>query len=403
MKVTIKKGIAKGTIKVPPSKSYVHRALIMGMLAKSNTTISNISYSNDILATLNAIMMLGSDVAINDDTISFNGFVNIDDIPTLDANESGSTLRFLIPVSMVLYDHFIIKGTEKLFSRGLGIYEDIFKSQNITYKLDSTSLEVFNKLKPGTFTVRGNVSSQYITGLLMALPLLEQDSVIKIIPPLESKPYIDITLDVLRKFKINVDVDDNYQTIKIKGNQTYYPINYEVEGDYSNAAFLDAFNYFSGKVVLNGLTENSCQGDKVYKEYFEKLNEGFATIDLSNAIDLGPVLFVFASLKFGAHFINTSRLQIKESNRVLDLIEELKKINTETKVFENEVYIYKAQNIHPVIFDSHNDHRILMALTLVTTIAGGEIENAEAVNKSYPNFYDDISKLGIEVIKCDKN
>lgn len=403
MKVIIKKSIAKGTIKVPPSKSYAHRALIMGMLAKSNTVISNISFSNDIFATLKAVQALGSDITINKDLVSFSSFSKKDYIPILDANESGSTLRFLIPVAMVLYDHFIIRGTEKLFSRGLDIYEEIFKSQNIAYKLTSSSLEVFNKLRPGIFTVKGNISSQYITGLLMALPLLDKDSEIKIIPPLESKPYIDITLDVLRKFKIKVDIDDNYQTIKIKGNQTYSPINYEVEGDYSNAAFLDVFNYFSGEVVLKGLIDTSCQGDKVYKEYFKQLNQGFTTIDLGNAIDLGPILFVFASLKHGAHFINTSRLQIKESNRVLDLIEELKKISTDTKVLDNEVYIYQAQNIHPATFNSHNDHRIQMALTLVTTIAGGEIENAEAVNKSYPNFYDDISKLGIEVIKCDKN
>ncbi len=400
MKVIIKKGTPQGTIKVPPSKSYAHRLIIMGLLACNNTTISNVSFSNDILSTINSVQALGAKVLIDKDKLTFKGFTKKQDTPLLDAFESGSTLRFLIPIAMVLYDHFIIKGTEKLFSRGLDIYEEIFKSQNILYYKTKSSLEVFTRLKAGVFCIKGNVSSQYITGLLMALPLLDDDSTIEIIPPLESKPYIDITLDVLRKFNIKIDVNSDYTKIFIKGNQKYQPGNYIVEGDYSNAAFLDAFNYFLGKVKLEGLCDNSYQGDKVYKEYFKKLNQGFTTIDLGNAIDLGPVMFVFASLKNGAHFINTARLKIKESNRILDMVEELEKIGVESKIFDNEVYIYKASNLKSTTFNSHNDHRIAMALTIVLSITGGVMDKAEAINKSYPNFFLDLAKLGIEVIKC---
>lgn len=401
MKVVINKSIAKGTIVVPPSKSYAHRYIIAGMLASNNMELLNVEYSNDILETLNAALALGSSYIKDEDKIIFKNLNNLDEPLVLNVLESGSTLRFLIPLSMVLHNQVIIYGSEKLFSRGLEVYEEIFKEQGITYFKTPTSLKINGSLGYGNFKINGNISSQYITGLLFALPLLNGDSTIDVIPPIESKPYIDITLDVLKKFGIKIDVFSDYQKFVIKGQQKYVsPKQIYVEGDYSNAAFLEVYNYFSGSVLLEGLSSNSCQGDKVYKEYFKELSKGFTTIDLGNAIDLGPIMFVFASLKHGAHFVNTARLRIKESDRISDMASELAKIGAKTMILDNEVYIYKANNLHNVVFNSHNDHRIAMALTIIATIVGGEIIGAEAVNKSYPSFYDDIKSLGIEVMKC---
>jgi 3-phosphoshikimate 1-carboxyvinyltransferase len=208
-----------------------------------------------------------------------------------------------------------------------------------------------------------------------------------------------MTLDVLQDAGIEVVNFDN--RFIVKGSQEYKEINQKVEGDYSNAAFLDAFNYLDGNVNLTGLKENSMQGDKVYKKYFNLLSKGFAEIDLKNAIDLGPILFTFASIFHGGHFINTNRLTIKESNRIKDLEEELNKFGITLELPENEVIIKKQEiNAPTEVLDGHNDHRIIMALSVLLSITGGKIKGEEAVSKSYPNFFNDLKELGIEVIKC---
>lgn len=397
MEVKISKSMAKGVVKVPPSKSYAHRYLIAGMLANNNTIVKNVDLSNDIYATLNALKILGAQIDKHNDRFIFKSFNKQNIIPDLNAFESGSTLRFLIPISMVFYDHFIIRGTEKLFSRGLEIYEEIFKDYNIQYCKTINSIEIFSKLQPGHYRLKGNISSQYLTGLLLSLPLLDGDSIIEVFPPIESKSYIDITKDTLEKFGIKIDVSNDYTFIKIYGKQKYNQGEYFVEGDYSNAAFLDVFNYFNGDVKLEGLNPSSYQGDKIYQKYFDMLNKESTIIDLGNAIDLGPIMFVFASLKYGAHFINTRRLKIKESDRINATIAELSKIGVEARILDNEVYIYPAKYLKEVTFDGHNDHRIVMALSLVLSLVGGSINGAEAVEKSYPHFFDDLRKLGIEV------
>lgn len=396
MNVSIRKKTLNGRVNAPPSKSYSHRYLISSMLSKNESKIINIYFSDDILATLACINAFGRKYLRSDTSVLFENETFINQTPIFECHESGSTLRFMIPISLTKYDHVIFKGTTRLISRGISVYEKVFEKQNIKIIKNSDSIEIVGKLRPGIFNVDGSLSSQYITGLLFSLPLLNGDSVINIIPPIYSKPYIDLTLDILNKYSIEFQVKNNQ--IFIKGNQEYIAKNFEVESDYSNAAFLDSFNYFGSNIQIDGLNPNSLQGDKVYQEFFKQLYDGKPTIDVSNAIDLGPILFTFASLKNGATFINTDRLRNKESDRVMAMKEELEKVGAKIDVLENRVIVHKVEIHKPKTpFNSHNDHRICMALSLLSTRFDIIIQNADAVKKSYPSYFKDLESLGAKI------
>lgn len=402
MSLTICQSQANGKVVVPPSKSYAHRLLIAGALAKGSTTITNVALSEDILATLSCLKNLNKSVIYQNGVVRIDALINSKTNEELifDCNESGSTLRFLIPIALTLNQPCKFIGTKRLIERGLDPYLKICQLQNIDYQIGENYIKFNGSIKPDTFKVPGNISSQFITGLLFACPLLQNDSVIEITTKLESKNYIDITLDVLNSFGIEIKVIDNKYFIK--GNQKYISNNLSVEGDYSNAAFIDAFNFLNGNVELIGLKENSLQGDAIYKDLFIKLDNGFATIDLSNCIDLGPILFCMASLKHGAKFINTNRLKIKESNRILDLKEELNKFGIEVTELDNEVIINNSNLHKPTIsLDGKADHRIVMALSVMLSVYGGIINGEDAVKKSYPSFFEDLRNINIEVRQND--
>ncbi|MBQ8206221.1 MAG: 3-phosphoshikimate 1-carboxyvinyltransferase [Bacilli bacterium] len=396
MNVLLKKGVLNGVISAPPSKSYSHRYIIASLLSNDKCEVSSLFYSDDIEATLSCVEAFGGKYEKLNDKVIIHGNNNIINNPVFNCNESGSTLRFLIPIALSKYDNVTFVGTERLISRGIDIYEKIFISQNIKTFKTNTTINIQGKLKAGIFDVDGSVSSQYITGLLFALPLLDGDSVINIIPPINSKEYIEMTLDVLNKF--NIKYERNNNSIKIFGNQKYIGIDSVIEGDYSNSAFLDAFNYMSCNVKINNLNPFSLQGDKIYTNYFKKLDKEYCELDISNCIDLGPVLFAFAALKHGGKFIGTSRLRIKESNRDLAMKNELAKVGVEVVVNDNDVIVKKSLLLKPTIpFDSHNDHRIVMALSLFLTQFDIQINNANAINKSYPHYFKDLEKLGVDV------
>lgn len=390
---------ASGIVCAPPSKSYAHRMLISAALTNELCVISNIELSNDITATLNALNALGYNALYDKKnkqvTIAYTG----NKTNLYDCLESGSTLRFMIPIVLAKEGMGTFTGTTRLLARGLGIYEDIFNANNIEFKKAENSISINGKLPSGKYVVKGNVSSQFISGLLFSLPLLKEDSEIEIIPPIESIDYIKITIDVLRMFAIEIEDDLPNNKILIKGNQLYQQRDSVVEGDYSNAAFLDAFNYLGGNVLVNGLNKDSLQGDKAYLNYFNILkNEVMPTIDISNTIDLGPILFTMAALLNGAIFTGINRLRIKESDRVKCVCDELVKFGVESKISKNECIIYKNELHKPTKnLSSHNDHRLVMALSVILSKFGGVIENAEAVNKSFPNFFEVIKDLGIEV------
>lgn len=397
--IRVNKSIGSGIISAPPSKSYAHRLLIASLLSKEECSVKNIAMSNDIIATLNCVKALGKKVEIKDDCITLKNInCGLNDELEFDCLESGSTLRFFIPIALLSGKKLIFKGSKRLIERGIGVYEEIFKKQNIKFIKESDRFIIDGILKSDDFYMSANVSSQFISGLLFALPLLENDSKIIITSNIESKNYIDITIDVLKQAGVIIDFDETNNIIYIKGNQEYKRNDYAVEGDYSNSAFLEAFNYFGSNIKVEGLNELSYQGDKVYKKYFEELNKENCVIDIKNCIDLGPILFCFSAMKYGATFINTQRLKIKESDRVNDLKEELNKFGVEVIDKGNEV-IVNNKNLRKadLILNGKNDHRIVMALSVMLSVFGGEIEGYEAVSKSYPNFFDVLKKLGFEV------
>ena len=297
MKVFLEKGTYKGKIDAIGSKSFAHRFLIASFLANNYSKISNVPGSKDIEATLNCISALGAKYEKHDDVITLLKKDKISKVPTLECIESGSTLRFMIPVALALTDEVIFKGTPRLIERGIGVYETIMSNQKVIVNKSEDSIHLKGKLKSGVFEIDGSISSQFITGLLFALPLLDGDSVIKLVPPVNSKNYIDITLEILKKYMISYEINENI--IKIPGNQKYVARDYEVEGDYSNSAFIDAFNYFGSDIQINRLNINSLQGDKVYIEHFKSLSERYCNIDISQCIDLGPILFVFSAFVLG--------------------------------------------------------------------------------------------------------
>lgn len=397
MTVTIEKGIAKGTVSAPPSKSMAHRNLICGALSKQSV-IKGVNYSQDILATLDCLKALGAKVSIEGDTVTIGGLSadsNVSDV--LDCRESGSTMRFLIPICLLLGREITLKGSGKLMQRPMDIYEKLCKDNGFVFKLDKDFLKVSGKLNGGVYEVDGGVSSQFISGLLFVLPLAENDSIINITGNLESASYLNLTVSSLKAFGIDID-SSNMRSIKIKGKQTYGQRQMQVEGDYSNAAFFDALNMVGGQVVTTGLNENSLQGDKVYFEIFSKLKEDGAEISLADCPDLGPILFGIAAAGKGALFTDTKRLRIKESDRVLCMVNELSKFGVKADVSDNSVRIYGGTLKPPTepLF-AHNDHRIAMTMAVLSTVTGGVIEDAQAVNKSFPDFFEKLSSLKIKV------
>lgn len=396
----INPSVANGIVIAPPSKSMAHRYLICAALSDGKSEIHNIALSEDIKATLECIKQLGASAKIENNTIFVEGcgkkiFENLSEERIFNCNESGSTLRFFIPLALLSSKKANFTGSKVLMTRPLSVYEDICKTQKIRLEHKTSGIEVEGKLKSGNFEIPGDISSQFVSGLLFALPLLDGDSKIILTNSIESKSYINMTLQVQNEFGIKSKWESE-NTLLILGNQSYEAKNATVEGDYSNAAFLDVFNFLGGNVQVQGLKAESLQGDKVYKKYFADLEKGFAKIDISDCPDLGPILFAFASLKHGGEFVGTKRLKIKESNRGAVMCEELAKFGVKTLQEENRIVIYEGKILSPSqILFGHNDHRIVMSLVTMLTITGGEIDGTDAVKKSFPDYFEKIRELGI--------
>ena len=396
MKIRIYPSVARGKIDAPPSKSYAHRMMLCAALSNGKSVVHGIGESEDIAATLDCISALGVRYERIGDSVTFYGNERkTAENAVYACRESGSTLRFIIPVALALSGGAVFTGTKRLMERGIGVYEKILPEKGINIEKYADGLRMSGRLTPGKYVIDGGISSQFVTGLLLALPLLGGDSELIVTPPVESRPYIDITLDVLRRFGISV-TEKTANTFLIGGNQSYRFTDATVEGDFSNAAFLIALSALGGEVTVGGLNEGSCQGDRVFSSLLADLDRDSPVIDVSDCPDLAPVLFACAAAKHGARFIGTRRLRIKESDRASAMAEELYKLGITLDVGENEVTVHDCALRTPTEpLRSHNDHRIVMALSVLLTVCGGVIDGCEAIRKSYPDFFDDLASLGI--------
>ena len=399
MKVKILPSKTSGEVSAPPSKSFAHRYLIGSVLSRGKCVIKNIADSDDISATLSCIEQLGGSVTKDGNTVTV--------IPTnekqienavFDCKESGSTLRFFIPVVLATgAKNCTFSGSERLLARGIKEYEKLFENSDVTINSDEKSIEVNGTLSAGNYEISGEVSSQYTTGMLFALSVLDGKSTLKITGNAESRAYVDMTIKVLKDFGADIaEPEKNFFEINGKGRLS--PGEFTVEGDWSNAAFLIALSRLLGTISVSGLNENSVQGDRFSSVAFDALDAENAEIDLKDCPDLAPILFSYAAYKNGGKFINTRRLRVKESDRANVMAEELKKFGANVKVYENSVEIEKTQLKPPIVpLCGHNDHRIVMALSVLAAVFGAEIDGAEAVNKSYPDFFRVIKKAGVNV------
>lgn len=398
MIVTIEKSTAFGEMAAPPSKSMAHRYLICGAFT-AGSEISGVAFSEDIKATLGCLEALGAKVEIKGDKIKLGGINTEAPINSnnLYCNESGSTLRFLIPVCMLRDEEITLSGTERLFSRSLSVYEELCREQGIAFKQNQNSVTVKGKLIAGKYSVRGDISSQFISGLMFALPNLSGDSVIDITGKLESGSYLGLTLKALADFGVRISrVDES--TVYIKGEQTFKKRKLTVEGDYSNAAFFESLNLFGGNVAVTGLNADSVQGDRVYKDIFPKLLKETPTVDISDCPDLGPILMAVAAACNGAVFTGTRRLKIKESDRGMAMAEELAKFGCKVIVDEDRIEVKRCTLKTPILpLSGHNDHRIVMAVAVLCTLTGGKIYGAQAVSKSFPDFFERLQELGVKL------
>ena len=397
MKVTITPSVATGTVIAPPSKSVAHRALICGALSEKSM-VSGVSYSQDVEATLRCLKAMGARVDRMADGIVLGG-LHPEKIPphtVLDCGESGSTLRFLLPLCLLSSVPVRLTGSRHLFARPLDVYEQLCHERNLLFVRTEDSVTVCGPLSPGIYRVRGDLSSQFISGLILALPLLSGNSILEVTDGFESKPYVNLTRVVQSRFGINVLGKE--KRFSICGNSTYAPTTYHVEGDFSNAAVLDAFNLLGGDVKVLGLPGESAQGDIVYRRFYQQIMAGMDRYDLSDCPDLGPIMFALAAIHGSATFCGTARLRLKESDRITSMISELAKFGIAAAADEDMVKIYGGHLQPPCEpLCSHNDHRIAMALCLLSSVVGGTIEGVEAVEKSYPEFFDDLRALSIKL------
>lgn len=407
--------IDSGNITIPPSKSLAHRAIICACLAPGRSVISNIDYSVDIRATIEGMRHLGASIKEDKDTLFIDGIETFQyDGDVVNCHESGSTLRFFLPLFSLTGKRATFSGSKRLIERPQNVYEMLFQEQGIDFVRTYPNIIIDGRLKPGELTLKGNVSSQFITGLLFALPLLEADSKIHIEPPFESRSYVDLTIQMLKRFQIIVEYEDAY-TLAIKGNQQYQPTDVLVEGDYSQLVFWASLGVLNHSVETHGLDLHSLQGDKKTIDIFQSMNAGIkvlddgyqfcpgtlngTVIDLNDCPDLGPMLFALATQANGkTTFQNAGRLRIKESDRIEAMETELKKLGCSISSTFGTVTITGPVKLQGnVTLHGHNDHRIVMALSILATIADEPItiDDAQAISKSYPGFFKDLASCGI--------
>lgn len=397
MTLTIKPSQAIGKVTAPPSKSMAHRQLIAAALCDELRAVNNLEWSEDILATLDCLQALGATVERHEHSVMIGGLdpFAAGEPVVLPCRESASTLRFLLPLALLSGREVSFTGSVRLLERPLEPFEQICAQQRLYYDRQPDRLTVRGPLRLDEFEVQGDISSQFVTGLFYALPFLPEPSRVAVLPPVGSRPYIDMTLAVLRNYGIRI-VGVGNDRYHIPAKQKYRPHPVTVEGDWSNAAVFQALNFLGGNIRINGLDELSPQGDKAFAADLRILRSKKPTVDVSDTPDLAPMLMALAAAERGIVLNGVRRLQYKESDRGTVMAQELAKFGVQTVVDENRIWVEDTALQTPTEpLDSHGDHRIAMALTVLLTQVGGTLRNAEVVEKSWPGFYDTLQSLGI--------
>lgn len=398
MRVYIGKKSAAGVFVAPPSKSFCHRALICAALGQGESLLHGVYRSNDIDATMACLAAMGADIDSVGDAARVRGFDPLTACPTspLPCGESGSTLRFLTAIALLSEQEVTLTGTGRLLQRPLDAYEKLCAAQGLLFQRQDGSLSVRGRLSPGSYPVDASVSSQFATGLMLALPLLPTDSEIILTGQVTSRPYLQITAEVMRQFGVTAEVGE--QSIRIPGGQRYLPTEYTVEGDHSGAAFFEAMNRLGSRITLTGLRRDSVQGDRVFGRYFDQICAGMPTLDIRDCPDLAPVLMALGAARNGVTLTGTARLRVKESDRGAAMAQELEKFGIRTEIGEDTLTVYGGRLLPPrAPICSHGDHRIVMACAVLLMTVGGEIQHAEDVRKSFPDFFEKLRALGAEV------
>lgn len=399
MDIKLSPSVLNGHVEIPASKSCAHRALICASLASGTSVLTGVSMSKDIEATISSMEALGASFVIDGSTVTVTGVRNTGDSAVIDCNESGSTLRFIMPVAAALGVDAVFKGKGRLPHRPIDIYKRELTKNGITFIDSQMPYRITGALKSGIYEIEGNVSSQFITGLLFALPLLEKDSEIRLTSHLESRPYVDITIDILKRYGIEIRETDTAYIIP--GGQHYTPHDEHIEGDWSQAAFFAVANAINSKVDIGNLNEKSVQGDKKILEIISEMcyndKGGCFRADCSDIPDLVPILSVLAAYGSGDSLIfNAERLRIKESDRLAATAAMLNSLGGNVIVNRDGLTIHPVRPLKGGIVDGCGDHRIVMAAAVAALGCTGTviIKGAEAAEKSYPDFFKDYIALG---------
>jgi 3-phosphoshikimate 1-carboxyvinyltransferase len=413
----------QGGIRIPPSKSLSHRALMGAALAEGTSRISNLILSEDILATIEAMRQMGAEIQLEEQDGRYVAVVTGATKPggqerrermDYDCKESGSTIRFIIPLALLFAKEASYTGSGKLVERPQSVYTELFDQKGIdyTYPNKRLPLTVRGELQPGTYRLRGNVSSQFITGLLYTLPLLEGDSVLELSTELESKGYVNLTLDMLSYFGINIEQRES--SFVIPGNQTYKARDYAVEGDYSQSIFFFLAGLLGGEVTIEGLAEKSSQGDAVVMQLLQQMKADVrldqnGTIqvmksrpkgidaDCNEFPDLVPALAVLLAFAEGeSHLTNLGRLKIKESDRLEAVYQNLKSLGASVERGEDDLTIVGKECLVGASVSGWNDHRMVMSMAMAVLGCEGTltVSDPDSVRKSYPDFWKDYQALG---------
>ena len=411
--ITLSPSRLVGQVTVPPSKSDVHRAIICAALAKGVSVISPVSFSKDIRATIGCAEALGAKITVDGNTVTVDGtdFLSVSSAH-LDCCESGSTLRFFVPVAAAGGVEAEFVGQGKLPQRPIGIYLDCLPKNGVDCETEGgLPLKINGKLQSGEYRLPGNISSQFITGLLFALPILDGDSKIILTSPLESSGYVDMTLKAMKSFGVEVQAEE--QAYIIKGNQSYKPCRYTCEGDWSQAAFFMAAGALGGEITVNGLNLSSAQGDRECAEIFKRFGADVELQDSSVSVkpnrlhgikidarqipDLVPALAVTAAFAQGETVIyGAERLRIKECDRLEAVCSGINNIGGCAVQTEDGLIIKGKQALSGGKCEGYNDHRIVMAMSVAALRCENSvtITDRESINKSYPNYFEDYKMLG---------